>query len=336
MKKYRSLLAVLFIATLFVSGCKKTNTEVPELVEPVNSGIDSMPVVITDVYELQVFQAEVIPDLLELTATEDGTIDKILVRVGDSVSKGDLLVSFNSGKTEQYNRLVEQLADMQESNAYNNKIAEINIQISKLSGGDTSYQEMELKQSKERQALEEKHLKSQIEAMLDSGTEIGVVAPCDGVVVSFGQNTAGGNFSEGAPLVVLADESKMYISTEYVEKKVIEDSHACYAIVGDKQYDLTLGYYTNVEGQKHMTRFEFENDGSKFGDYAYVYVVSNFKEKVTAVPVNSLYEEDGNKYVYVVQDNARIKTPVEVGISGAMYVEIISGVKEGENVYVQN
>jgi len=64
-------------------------------------------------------------------------------------------------------------------------------------------------------------------------------------------------------------------------------------------------------------------------------MVSNLKEDVITVPYYSVYREDGQTYVYVVSEGAKIKTYVEIGIEGTMYTEIISGIEEGAVIYEQ-
>lgn len=59
------------------------------------------------------------------------------------------------------------------------------------------------------------------------------------------------------------------------------------------------------------------------------------KSDVLVAPMDILDEDkDGNKFVYVVDENAGImkKTPVKLGISSDMYVEIADGLKQGDIV----
>lgn len=337
MRRYIKTFMCISAATLFLSGCGTKKTEVPTLIEPVNSAIESMPVVVTDVYEVSVYTAEVIPKFLELSAEDDGTVSEVMVRVGDKVSEGDTLIRLKSGTSEEYERLAEQLSDMRKQNDYANRISEINIRISQLYGQDTSYQELELKQQKERQALEEKRLQNRMDALFEQESQASVSAPCDGVVVSLGETADGYSFSQGAPLIVIADESSKYVCTEYINRRTIEESHECYALIGDERYGLSLSHYSDATGQKQTTMFSVDNeDGLSLGDYACVYVIGNYREQVVAAPVNAIYEEDGSKYVYIVMDNARVRTPITTGVEGAMYVEVLSGLQEGDRVYVPN
>ncbi|MDR2649708.1 MAG: efflux RND transporter periplasmic adaptor subunit, partial [Clostridiales bacterium] len=53
------------------------------------------------------------------------------------------------------------------------------------------------------------------------------------------------------------------------------------------------------------------------------------RERVTAVPIQSVLLEDDDKYLYVLNGNELIKTPVETGFYGDSSVEIVSGADLG-------
>lgn len=55
-------------------------------------------------------------------------------------------------------------------------------------------------------------------------------------------------------------------------------------------------------------------------------------EGVTTVPIEALFDEAGETFVYVVEDNRLVRTRVEVGTLTETAVEILSGVSEGDEV----
>ncbi|MDY0087669.1 MAG: efflux RND transporter periplasmic adaptor subunit [Coriobacteriia bacterium] len=56
------------------------------------------------------------------------------------------------------------------------------------------------------------------------------------------------------------------------------------------------------------------------------------KEAVTRVPVEALFDEGGEEFVYVVRDGRLVRTPVEIGTLTDVSAEIISGVAPGDEV----
>lgn len=63
-------------------------------------------------------------------------------------------------------------------------------------------------------------------------------------------------------------------------------------------------------------------------------IVIDEKEDVLYIPIESIDKEDGQEYVYIVNDGKAIKRQVTTGLKGLAYVEIISGIDEGEEVVV--
>jgi multidrug efflux pump subunit AcrA (membrane-fusion protein) len=58
------------------------------------------------------------------------------------------------------------------------------------------------------------------------------------------------------------------------------------------------------------------------------------KENVLSVPNKAIKREDGTKVVYAVQDRSLIRRAVKTGWKDSEYTEIVSGLKEGEQVLV--
>ena len=52
--------------------------------------------------------------------------------------------------------------------------------------------------------------------------------------------------------------------------------------------------------------------------------------------MNALLGSGEEKYVYLVEGDAKIKTSVTVGTQTDAYVQLVTGVKEGDVVYVES
>ena len=53
------------------------------------------------------------------------------------------------------------------------------------------------------------------------------------------------------------------------------------------------------------------------------------------VPANAVYRSKEESYVYLVEGDAKTKTIVKTGTETDAYIQIESGVKEGDVVYVE-
>lgn len=339
-------LAPVLSLCLALAGCggeKETMQEVPELVEPAGAVQENVYARYQDVYSLRVMETVVLPRQEELCFERVGILDKVYVYTGKRVEKGEILAELRDEAGEEWERLNEQLTRMREENEYNNRCAEIDIEIARLSGQDVARMELLLSQQKELQDFEEKHLLEQI-AMADG--ERGhhqLIAPFSGVVTAIVGYWEGMAFSENTPLLVLASEEGRYLQTEYVGKQEMDSCHECYVMVDGKRYELEYIPYTDEELQQLTTRGEakvskyrmLDAQEAKLGKNAFVCIVGDYKENVLALPKSVLYKERRNYFVYRVEGENLVKTPVEVGVLGNAYAEIISGLEEGACVYAE-
>ena len=94
-----------------------------------------------------------------------------------------------------------------------------------------------------------------------------------------------------------------------------------------------LGTYA-ANGSKFRATISFENDGNiKIGMSASCSIVIDKVENVIVVPVASVQQQAGSKYVVVVNSDGTTKNvPVETGLSNGNYVEIKSGLSGGETI----
>jgi len=69
----------------------------------------------------------------------------------------------------------------------------------------------------------------------------------------------------------------------------------------------------------------------QFGANANVRVVTARREKVLIIPIEALIG-NGEKHVFVVRNDRAYLTPIKVGIIGERYVEVLSGLRAGDQV----
>jgi membrane fusion protein (multidrug efflux system) len=71
------------------------------------------------------------------------------------------------------------------------------------------------------------------------------------------------------------------------------------------------------------------------GMFARIEVVLIERPEVLAIPVNALLEEQGERFVYVVQGKKAARKPIITGIEQDRFVEVREGLKEGDQVVVR-
>ncbi len=338
----RRLFALGLCGGLLFSGCGQQESQpAPELIDPVDATEEQYYAERRDLYVMNSYEAAVLPYLEELSFAGSGTVSRIYVSMGEQVEEGQLLAQLSNGLEEEYERLQKQLKTMREDNAYNNRIAEIELEKAGLLGQDTGRQELQLRHTRELQELEEGRLLKKIEETEIRLAANRLVAPFAGTVAGIAVDQ-GGFASEGSPVIALADESQRYIYCNYVGKQEIEACHRYYAISGKGEYELEYLPYSAKElvaisltGEKLMSKFRVKDPEIQLGDYAVVCLISNYRENVVSVPKNAVFKENGENFVYVVDGDKRVKTGVKVGVTGVMYSEIVEGLEEGACVYVK-
>jgi len=62
----------------------------------------------------------------------------------------------------------------------------------------------------------------------------------------------------------------------------------------------------------------------------------NYREDVLAISTDAILYEEGLPYVYRIEDGKNVRVDVELGERTTLYQEVISGLKEGDMIYVPN
>jgi membrane fusion protein (multidrug efflux system) len=93
----------------------------------------------------------------------------------------------------------------------------------------------------------------------------------------------------------------------------------------------------SAETRSLLTRVIIENENSELIPGSLLEVVINYnKRNSLAIPDTSMMVEGSKTYVYKVsKDNIANKTEIEIGIRGGGFIEVISGLAEGEVIVAE-
>ncbi|WP_415308185.1 efflux RND transporter periplasmic adaptor subunit [Candidatus Pelagibacter sp. Uisw_099_02] len=93
----------------------------------------------------------------------------------------------------------------------------------------------------------------------------------------------------------------------------------------------------NAETRSLLTRVMIENENSELIPGSLLEVVINYNERNSlAIPDTSMMVEGSKTYVYKVsKDNIVNKTEIEIGIRDGGFIEIISGLNDGETIVAE-
>ena len=183
-------------------------------------------------------------------------------------------------------------------------------------------------------------------ARLEAKNETNIItAPIDGCITYLADLKVGDPVSVNSYPIVIADTSTCLVQCEYISVIDMEDIKFSYGVKDGKNYDMTYRPYAageyerkNAKGEGVYTFFEVisPDDSISFGEDILVVTVTKSKENVLIIPTQCIHNDTGEDYVYCDKNGKKEAVPIEIGMSDDIHTEILSGLTEGDVVYVSN
>jgi macrolide-specific efflux system membrane fusion protein len=312
-------------------------------------------------------------ELVSVGAQVSGQIEKLNVKLGQKVKKGDLIAQIDS--TTQKNELDINKAKLK---SYKAQLAAAESSLKVAASQYEREKDLAKKDFTSKanlEAAENNYLtaKSTVEdfkALIEqaeisvsiSQTNLNyttILAPFDGTIVSVpvkeGQTV---NANQYTPTIVqMADLSQMAVLIQISEgdvTKIRSGMTVTYSILSeaDSVYEavlvsidpglttLTNGAYTGIIDADtpiyYYGRAIAENTEEKLfiGMTTQNEIILENVKQVLIIPSSGIYEKEGKKYVSVLEKGKSKEREITVGISDAMYTQVLSGVKEGDKIII--
>lgn len=168
-----------------------------------------------------------------------------------------------------------------------------------------------------------------------------IKSPVSGMVASKSVNV-GEMAAPGYPVFTIVNIDKVYVDLDISEVNIgsVEKGQKVSVTVSAADKTEFSGIITNVSpsadprSRTFPVRVEIDNAEHilKGGMFAQVLIQTEKKEDAVLVPEESVVDMGTEKVVFVVNDDTAYKKSVVVGINDGINVEIIKGIKEGEQV----
>ncbi len=366
----KRFLGLCMAAVLLLAGCGETETaEVPELVNAVGVDMDTEEVVTMDLSGVTSFSAQIVPTIEGLSFLSSGSIDSLKVSVGDKVKKGQLLATL-SGSSGKVKSLKSEIKALEEQNESANKQSLIDIEMleetvkelqkkaraeknsaakKKLNKQIVSAQmdvkiaEEKLTQQKELQKLELSQKKRDLAQAEENTKNNKLYSTINGEVI--GTTGGSGYMVQGGNVAIqVANMEKPRLKTAFISSAKIAKAGSCVAVIDGKKYEVEAEEQDlsrlDIERGEHpeYTWFDFVDDkvDAVVGKSASIELHTDSVKDALVVPVNAVFGSGTEKYVYLVAGDAKTKTVVTTGTETDAYVQIVTGVKEGDVVYVED
>lgn len=362
MKQFTACLAAALLLSA-LTGCQSQAAPAPELLEPVGVKMDTAQVQYGDIYNISVYNGQVMPYVEELSFPVDGRLEEINAAIGETVQQGQVLARLDDEETRR------RIKELESEIAYTTRCGELSDRQREADIGiareelaileenvESTYQarhakeieitqlETVLAQEQELRRLSLENLNAQLSQQQSQLDGTVLTAPFSGKVVYVSQAKKGDSIGGFETVICIADESRLHISSDYIAEYVISGANEIYAAIEGREYAVTFApmdvseYLSLVlSGGELNTVFSFQqpDETLESGQYAAVTILDSREENVLLVPSNALYRDEKGRYVYKIVDGARIRQDVTVGISNNLEAQIIEGLQEGDVVYVK-
>jgi membrane fusion protein, macrolide-specific efflux system len=257
-----------------------------------------------------------------------GHISKILVKNGDHVTKGQLLIELDTGDLSTQiaeQKLQLEKADLKILQLQNNHADKYSIDMAKL--------------DKESVQLQLIQLDNQL-------AESRLTAPSDGVITNLTSKKAGDSVQAYEPLVELVNPHVLQFIYKAISAEDLSDVQL------GMNATVTLHNGKNLTGKVVRIPGSMENDLSQsansviiqinnlpskvnMGDSGNLQIITKKKNNTLIIPKQALHTFMSENYVQVLEGNSKKQVDVQVGMSNATEVEILKGIKAGEKVILQ-
>ena len=161
-------------------------------------------------------------------------------------------------------------------------------------------------------------------------------------ILTYVNNEIGSQIGQGAKVAIVSDLSHIKIEGEIADTygdRIAAGSKAVIKI-GSEKLDGTVSDVTPLSKNGVISfTVQLEEDNHKrlrSGLKTDVYVMNAVKDDVLRIANSSYYVGKGEYELFVVNGNQLLKRKVQLGDSNFEYVEVVSGLQEGEQVIVSD
>lgn len=173
--------------------------------------------------------------------------------------------------------------------------------------------------------------------------ESNLLAEMSGYVANVQIKNKGNYTSSGTLMAAVADPDRKLLKTNFVNSQEISAAEQVFAVVDGKRYEveyvpMDLAEYKRLENEngkgKVYATFNLPEELAdvELGTYAAVVVIKKSRQDALTVSYKAVSTGEDGSYVYVLRDGERIYTPVKTGMRDGVFVEILSGLEEGDQV----
>ncbi|MBM7856145.1 RND family efflux transporter MFP subunit [Desulfohalotomaculum tongense] len=280
-----------------------------------------------------------------ISAKLSGKVSKVMVENGDLVQAGQPLVLLEN--TEYKNGLTNARAVLKkaEANLHSTRLNYERIEQLYREGAVAQKDFDDIQTALKVAEADVEAAAAGVANAQESLNNTTVTSPINGVVANR-DVTTGEVINAGKPLMMVEDISSVYAVVN-IEQKYLADikpglpAEVTVDAYGDRKFKgqvAVINPSVNKSARVFETKIKVENKDHLLrpGMFAQVVLKIGKPEKVLAVPREALTGKQGLYFVFVAEGDKVKRQPVEIGQLIGKFVEIKSGLVEGQQVVVTN
>lgn len=279
-------------------------------------------------------------------------VDKVYVKKGDEVKKGDVLAELSTGNLEtQIAQLEYKIKNNELQLGYIDEQEEIDVQRVWVNYSYGSYPMSAEDRDKQLESIYKRNNDSRtsindtlefdrlkLAQLKNELAQSRVYATFDGVVYNITDNLEGSTSNIDQIVMTIVDNSEGYFDSDLTQyAQYFKEGEALSLSIG---YGPASGTYEvvpdNMAGWEDNLRFVvYSGDigNCEAGTTATITVTLDKRENVLALPYGCVHEAAGEYYVYIVnEEGIREVKWIEIGLVGNEMIEVTGGLEEGEKV----
>lgn len=354
MKKGYFFTSILLISSICFSGCGET-PEVPTVAVDSNEAVISYSMVeatIDDVeLTVRVDCSSVQTNDEEISFKVTGKyVDKVHVREGQSVKKGELLCELSSAQLEEdIENLTYKIKRNELQLGYLTMDEHLDIQEQWINLGPYTTNEVvgeSVKKIQENYARQRVLIEDELEfdreelaAKQKELRQSRLYASMDGTVYKLKKRLEGSTSKADEVIMTIIDNSECIFRVKGTEYKDLFKKGDMVSMIVS---------YSTAAGEYLLTPYDMEhwdenlsfsvytgpdNATVEVGTMGTIYVATDSRKQVLTIPNNVLHQAGDKSFVYTLdEDNNREIRYIEVGLIGDEKTEVLSGLTEGEKV----
>lgn len=263
---------------------------------------------------------------VKLTSKSGGVVVDVFVERGQTVSKGTLLAQIDASVT------AAGISELKKSLELAKEMYEKQERLWQQKVG-TEVQYLQAKNNKES-------LEKRLASMNEQYELSRIRAPFNGLVDEI-YVRIGEAINPGMPAFRIVNNSSLKAVAEVPESYIgsIQKGNAVKLYFPDAKKEINTKIVTSADVIDQVNRtfkvempLTAEGKSLKANMIAYVNIKDYQKENAIVVPLNIVQRTDKGDFIYIVENNKAIMTPVELGLTYKTQVEVLSGLKPGAKI----